>query len=213
VYSGGDDVLAFVPLHRALECNQSLANAFRELVNDELRSRLRERGSSVLFPSSTLSAGLAVVHHLEPLQDALACVRSAKRAAKQVRGKNALAVTVAKRAGADFTIKDSSSALHSRLRLFAGMHRRGEVPDGAAFELRRLAREMEDLPAAVPDEVVRILGRKRVGGLPLAPGVREGIRSAIIEMNNDVGEVALELIAARLIAEAEDLAAADEVRA
>src|SRR5207249_2407896 len=54
VYAGGDDVLAFVPIHRIVECARSLTESFAVLLSGG-------------FPAAkipTLSVGIAVVHHL-----------------------------------------------------------------------------------------------------------------------------------------------------
>ena len=85
IYAGGDDVLALLPLHTALECTRKLADQFK----------------ATLDGAPTLSAGLAIVHHLEPLSEALTLARKAEKAAKAIPGKNALAVTLSKRSGSE----------------------------------------------------------------------------------------------------------------
>lgn len=82
VYNGGDDVLAVAPLSVALSMPQALARAFREKV-----------------PGCTASAGVAVVHHLYPLDAALRAAREAEQIAKSVPGKAAVAVQVLRRSG------------------------------------------------------------------------------------------------------------------
>ena len=55
--------------------------------------------------SPTLSVGVAIIHHLQPLREALELARSAEKSAKHVKDKNALAITISKRSGSDFTIR------------------------------------------------------------------------------------------------------------
>jgi CRISPR-associated protein Cmr2 len=162
VYSGGDDVLAFLPLHTALACAKSLA--------DDFRGRLAGFADAD-GRAPTLSVGVAVSHHIEPLADALRLARQAERAAKAVEGKDALAVTVSKRSGADRTVRGRwAGPLFERLRTFVGWHVAGTVPDGAAYELldlhTRLAGPGGDEPAgalatAMAEDAVRIFKRKR----------------------------------------------------
>ena len=62
----------------------------------------------------TLSIGIAIYHHLEPLNDALELARNAEKIAKKVDGKNALAITLSKRGSGDRTITGSWSKSGSR---------------------------------------------------------------------------------------------------
>src|SRR5262249_6054713 len=68
VYSGGDDVLAFVPVDRVLDCARALHTRFGEV--DSVGRRL------------TLSVGIAIGHFMDPLEDHLLHAREAERAAK-----------------------------------------------------------------------------------------------------------------------------------
>ncbi|RME12611.1 MAG: type III-B CRISPR-associated protein Cas10/Cmr2 [Ardenticatenia bacterium] len=160
VYAGGDDILAYLPLHTALECVRELAETFQETMN---AFTFDENGQQ---KSPTLSAGLVITHHLEPLRDALALVRAAEKSAKTVAGKNALAITLNKRSGADRTVKDNLFALIERLETMRGWWLNETLSKGTAYELERLARDMGGvLPAgALAAEAVRILERKRQSG-------------------------------------------------
>lgn len=199
VYSGGDDVLALLPLHQALACAWALARRFQEV--------MRSHGQGGASP--TLSVGLAVVHHLDPLQDALDLVRRAEKEAKE-GGKdkrNALAVVYSPRSGAEVWARgrfDESPRLTQRLLRYADLLRLGEVPSRTAYELRELLRETgEDALSdeAVVAEALRILGRKEMG---------EGHRQELalwIRNRDDVKRLANELILARPFAEAMEQAA------
>ena len=167
VYSGGDDVLAFLPLHTALECANALAQDFKGKFGKE---QIEVKGKMI---NSSLSAGIVVAHHLDPLSDTLKLVREAEKEAKKER--NSLAITMAKRSGADYTIAgrwDETNNLFLRLTKFIGWHNQEAIPDGAAYELEQLAKVFDKKPEnvnrdqyqnALEYEVKRIIGRKKAG--------------------------------------------------
>ncbi len=157
IYAGGDDALALVPLSTVIQCARQLADAFR----DKLRDFKNTKGES-----PTLSIGVGVSHQMEPLEDALNLARAAEEEAKRYDGKNALCIKVSKRSGTVTTVVDHWGALDERLKLFTSFHQNDEVPDGAAYELRRLADDFKDFPRehkaeAYKKEATRILSRKR----------------------------------------------------
>jgi len=202
VYSGGDDVLAFVPLHTVLACARSLAETFRK----ELASfKVLEDGKET---SPTLSVGIVVAHHLEPLSDTLALARAAEKAAKSVPGKNALAVTVSKRSGVDRTVAGTWGTLDQRLERFIALHRTDAIPDGAAYELRDLALRLGFLEEAMRKEAMRILCRKEAqrGLQPIAKNVLQELGELINLQRVPIAELADELIIAREFAAAQDQA-------
>ena len=201
VYAGGDDVLAFVPLHEALQCSRELAESFK----DKLKTySFTEKG--IAF-QPTLSVGIVIAHHLEPLQEALTLVRGAEKAAKKVEGKEALAITLSKRSGVDTTIRgswkgDARKPFDYRLIRFAQLHMAGDIPDGAAYELRELhlrlncnkqKSEYNTLQTAMREEAVRILGRKQVKNRQILDELTSDIKSK----KTSVEELANELIVAR----------------
>ncbi len=195
VYSGGDDVLAFLPLHTALGCARDLASHFKD--------KLKEfKGASGDPP--TLSAGIAISHHLDPLSDALELARAAENAAKSVKGKDALCVKVDKRSGETTTVKGKWEKMDERLEYFTLLHVAEAVPDGAAYELRDLAGRLEDLHGARQPEAIRILKRKRGarGQTELDGGVMKRLEELLKEV--DLAELADELIVARLLATAKE---------
>jgi CRISPR-associated protein Cmr2 len=81
VYNGGDDVLLMSPLSHAVPVAQELAQKFRQTTG------------------ATASAGIAITHHLYPLDAALAAARDAEREAKDRYGRNALCAYAVKRSG------------------------------------------------------------------------------------------------------------------
>jgi CRISPR-associated protein Cmr2 len=218
IYSGGDDVLAFVPLHTLLVCAQELAREFRQ----QLEPFKNAKGDS-----STLSVGIAVVHHLLPLSDALDLARDAEKSAKQVQGipteqnpqpqdKNALAITVSKRSGGETTVKGQWDTVDKRLERLINLHRHNNLPDGAAYELRDLHERLMPPPAENQEqfwemlrtEAIRILLRKRLpGGKTAFDQTTAANHVQDIGMNKrTLADVASELIVARLLADAADLA-------
>ena len=86
VYNGGDDVLLLAPLAEALPLAAELAAEF------QARTATPET-------QGTASAGIAVAHHLYPLDAALRAAREAEARAKQVTGKAAVGVAVLRRSG------------------------------------------------------------------------------------------------------------------
>ena len=209
VYAGGDDVLALLPLHTALQCARKLADEFR----NDLKDFTDSEGNK-----PTLSVGLAVGHHLDPIQDTLALAREAEKIAKkQVPGKNALAVTVRKRSGADRTVKGSwdesksDGALDCRLNRFVFLHLSDELPDAAAYELHDLALRLKPpkdasddekviLPQAQHAEARRILKRKQPKHgeeKTLADGVYEYLHGLLDSPGLSLEELANEIIVAR----------------
>lgn len=81
VYSGGDDVLALVPMVDALRIASAIADNFD------------------LNIGSTMSAGIAIVHHTHSLRLALRAARDAEKKAKDVPQKNAFCVEYLRRSG------------------------------------------------------------------------------------------------------------------
>jgi CRISPR-associated protein Cmr2 len=200
VYSGGDDVLAFLPLHRALECALALAQRFHD-----------ETGA-------TLSAGLAVVHYTDPMGAALEVARDAEKHAKAYPRKSALAVALDKRSGGRTIARGHWDPLVPRLLDLVALHRADAIPDKAGYELAALARLAEEVSQAdLPrirriqqSEALRILARKRAahGKEKLAVETLERLSAHIGENPATLGD---EIAIAGVIAQAKDQAApADE---
>jgi CRISPR-associated protein Cmr2 len=129
VYAGGDDVLAFLPLHTVLQCASELATQFR----DEMNGFANQDGHT-----PTLSVGVTIVHHLDSLREARELAQEAERRAKRVDGKNALAITISKRSGENYSIAESWDNIDAYLERLISFCRIGAIPDGTAYELRDL---------------------------------------------------------------------------
>ncbi len=171
IYAGGDDVLAMLPLHTVLKCAKKLSKDFAA----KFSANPKFVDESSIPP--TLSVGIAVVHHTEPLQESLSTMRRAEREAKTVDGKNALAIVLSKRSGADKIIKgkwtndrNTDESFDERLKWLVQLPLDNALPDGVAYELRDLwlrfrdfqtgtvSEDFEDLLKA---ETIRILKRKK----------------------------------------------------
>lgn len=163
VYTGGDDVLAFLPLHTMLICADELANAFRQMMQGEG------------YNEATFSAGIAICHHIEPLEDALALAQKAEKEAKSVPGKHALAIIEAKRSGADRLIKGKWADLNWRLLDIADYYQQEQLPHGLAYQLREMALHLGGETIVADDDTLRNVLKaeterivKRKEGHPLA---------------------------------------------
>jgi CRISPR-associated protein Cmr2 len=202
VYAGGDDVLAFVPLHKAIDCARKLSEDFLKALSG--------------FPAGkdqtpTLSAGIGISHFMDPLRGALRLARDAEKLAKKTR--NSLAVIVDKRSGPPVEVAGVWDTLDQRLDDYTDLHLADRVPDGAAYELRELSRllerardpEKESLEKLVKAEAKRILGRKQP-----AHGAQSNLDPEVFKRiaadfdTSPVAEVADRLIVARLLAQAKE---------
>lgn len=165
IYSGGDDVLALLPLHTALACARALSKKFVEIV---------QPACPPLEARPTLSVGLAVVHHLEHMGRARKLAHDAEKLAKTTR--NSLAITVDKRSGATFSVSgqwdETPRSIDQRIEEWAKLFAEDALPDGVAFELLELlapfeislptGEKPEDAPTAeIASLVRRVFARKQ----------------------------------------------------
>ncbi len=125
VYAGGDDVLALLPLSEALLAAQELRALFSgEVLPDGEARDLRSAKWKVSFgnqsctgylwfdgsplltmgPKASASIGLALSHHLQPLDAALGAARQAEQTAKEDYGRNALCLYLLKRSGEEIRV-------------------------------------------------------------------------------------------------------------
>lgn len=216
IYAGGEDVLALLPMHTALECAKTLALTFSREMSDF--SILDPKENIVIQP--TLSVGLAIVHHLDPLSKSLDLVRQAERYAKSIDGKNALAVSLSKRSGSELTIGGKWGTIDQRLEWFVRLFLDEEMPTEVAYELRSLAMTLEasgEGPNLVPREalsaeVKRILRRKRAkhGTREVDEHIIDRLTTLICAQELSVGQLANELIVARELSSAYALAGKED---
>jgi CRISPR-associated protein Cmr2 len=203
IYAGGDDVLAFVPLHRVLPCAQALRVSFE--------GQLRAFPAGEKGETPTLSVGIGICHFLDPMGGALAVARRAERLAKICR--NSLAVIADKRSGPEIETHGQWGTVDRDLADFVKMHWNDWVPDGAAYELRELARlldgaageDREDLETLVRKEAERILRRKQPRHGEAAEISAEILKDLLIALDaRGIQVLADRLILARTLAQAEE---------
>lgn len=140
VYTGGDDVLAFLPVTQVLQCGQKLSEA---------------------FGVGTLSAGVVIAHYREPLSTSLARAREAEKEAKKVDGKNAVCVALHTRGGSPMLVTQKWSTAQDLCNLINHkMHQ--HIPRGLPYELRELAEEWPEnfTTSVLAAEAQRIVNRK-----------------------------------------------------
>ncbi|MBQ6773187.1 MAG: type III-B CRISPR-associated protein Cas10/Cmr2 [Synergistaceae bacterium] len=170
IYTGGDDVMAFVPVDKALECARSLHDLFENIMG--------EFGAS-------LSVGVAIAHAMENLSMLLEYGREAESIAKkgiknravlEGNDRNGLAVTVRSRGNIPFIIREqwnsnnnndylSTLSIDERINWFAERFMKSEIPAKFPYELRENAKFYEhwENPAqAVKADVIRIFNNKDV---------------------------------------------------
>jgi CRISPR-associated protein Cmr2 len=103
VYAGGDDVLALFPLEKAVVGACALASAYRNTFKDWVP---QDHDTGKEFPF-TASVGVAIAHHLFPLDGVLETARAAEKTAKSRYGRDAISITVLKRSGEIVTFGSS----------------------------------------------------------------------------------------------------------
>jgi CRISPR-associated protein Cmr2 len=168
IFSGGDDVMALLPLHTALDCARALAVAF---------ARQLSRFQTPEGPP-TLSVGLGISHAREPMSEARRLAQRAEKRAKE-GGKNALCVIVAKRSGADTELVGSwgagqggAQAPDRRLKAWVELLSKGALSAKTAHDLEEVADHYAPLAPAVQAKRTaeiaalcgQVLGRKRLRG-------------------------------------------------
>jgi CRISPR-associated protein Cmr2 len=215
VYSGGDDVLAFLPMDFCLQAARELHDCFGKL----LEGFPYNEGKVTIKP--TLSVGIAIGHSMEPLEDLLNSGRGAEEAAKKGTGpndeRNGLAVHLYPRSGAPTKIRErwdpeGEVSFDKRLLKWAEMHCRDELPDSAAYDMHELAEDYrewngisrEELKNLIIADSWRVLKRKKAGGTS-SDGLRiEDIENLLagVDSYKKIRSRADELILARQIASA-----------
>jgi CRISPR-associated protein Cmr2 len=143
VYVGGDDVLALAPLSKALLLAQTLAKKFANTVDD-----------------GTASAGIAIAHHLHPLDATLSAARAAERQAKDVKGKASVCVRVLRRSGEQFDVRsrwDNLGDFEPLITLF----RDGALSSKFAYAVADVAYAFREPGDAFEAELRRLLERHR----------------------------------------------------
>jgi CRISPR-associated protein Cmr2 len=202
VYSGGDDVLAFVPVDRCLACARDLHAAF----GAALSAWSKKTGTEL-----TLSVGLAIAHFMEPLEDLLGYGRAAEKHAKRPRPgdveqteRNGFAVHVHKRGGGPVTVRmnwsiDSAQHLQRLVDWIGGQSVPGRVP----YDLYTLAKVYDSWPPesageAIKFDALRVLQKKQPRSDSRMEDLQGLIEGAVAD-SKSLRRLADELLVARAI--------------
>lgn len=223
VYSGGDDVLAFLPLDTALPCADALRREFESIMTAALQQIPLLAGETREDALPTLSVGVAIGHYSDHLQALLERADEAEKAAKR-SGRNALAVSFTAHSGGGDTRTVvhgwGSDPVRTHWRQAVWLHLEEAFPDKGAYELDGLRREFQAfaerrpddaaaMQAVLPSEMSRILTRKREGrGQTLDSMVTEPLMRRLDQADRQgqkqplkrLGALVDELIIARRIA-------------
>ena len=167
VYSGGDDVLAFVPVKLCIKCADTLRRRFRELVVDKFA------------PEASLSVGIAIVHAMEHMEDIRKFANEAEKDAKdgdkrtpEEEKRNAIAVHVHPRGGSPTRVRGRwGEGLADRLKQWTDAYLSDSLSSKSAYDLKRLLtdyrvagteRRWDDahFQAAFPADAARVLHHK-----------------------------------------------------
>jgi CRISPR-associated protein Cmr2 len=196
VYSGGDDVLAFVPVDQCLGCARKLHDDFGNLL----------AAYATADTKLTLSVGVAIGHFMENLEDLREYAKAAEKHAKtpDTNGvKDALAVHLRKRGGAPVMVRKRwADNLGERLGQYAGWFLDGAVSNRTPYELDRLAGlydgwDPASPPQAIQRDAVRIIEKKRPGGeTSQMAAIRTAIEGRVVDAAGLRG-LAAELLIAR----------------
>ncbi|MBI4494107.1 MAG: type III-B CRISPR-associated protein Cas10/Cmr2 [Chloroflexi bacterium] len=151
VYNGGDDVLLLAPLARALPTARALAQAFAATTG----------GSA--------SAGIAVAHHLYPLDATLRAAREAETHAKQVPGKAAVCVRVLRRSGETTEARGPWAAVGEPFGQLVKLFADDALASRFAYDAAGAAYAFPQAGAAFAAELKRLLARHRAARHPDAP--------------------------------------------
>lgn len=206
IYSGGDDVLAFLPADRVLDCADTLQAAFRDALV-----------GLGLAETPTLSVGVSLGHFGTALDRLLEWGRQAEKQAKTLR--NALAVTLHTRSSGETGIGTVTSwqedPVAGRWRRWVRAYREDAIPAGFAYKLRGLAEEIEGAAARGHDtggllaaEVRRLLekSRSRRGSAKIEGEMVQGILGSVGDDPGRLKQVVTELLIARHLARAQETA-------
>lgn len=143
IYTGGDDVLAFVPLNTSLVCAKMLA----ELFANKMSAVIAELNLVVETPP-TLSVGLAVGHFVQPMRQLRQRAIQAEKLAKGnglANPRNALAIQLGIRSGHEISWRcrwDDKPTLDA-LQAFVAGFRKGLLPTRIMQEVLAMSQALK----------------------------------------------------------------------
>jgi CRISPR-associated protein Cmr2 len=161
VYAGGDDVLAFLPVQRAVDCATKIREAFMAILPESAKVGEKKSG---------LSAGVAIVHYKEPLAHSLTHARDAERAAKD-GGRDSLCLAIHTRGGVPLCVTQKWADWGGFDTWMQGFEK-DQLTRGVAYELKNLVKECTGTDLSeevVREEAKRIWERKQPEGATKLP--------------------------------------------
>ncbi len=199
VYTGGDDVLAYLPMHTVLACADELQREFAGLMG----SYEGQKDGKPVKP--TLSVGISINHHIESLSEALELARDAEKKAKQMEGKNGLAIILSKRSGSDRVVAGKFESFYPRLKALIAQAFKKEISAGTAYELQELQRTLPGagMETGLADEAIRVIKRKREGGsdMKVSEDTIQKFNDWLTTDNIGVDVLSAEMIVAKMFAQ------------
>lgn len=220
VYSGGDDIMAYLPLHTVLDCAVAINDFFRETMVRACAGN--DKDKDIKIP--TFSMGIVIIHMREPLHNALALVRQAETTAKE-KGRNRLVIIQSKRSGSDLVINGSwqqtgrLASLPKRLAAFADAYSKNLLSNRLGYQLRAIGKECGDelkwqvtrkqLQPASPAspataETLRLICRKEQGDTTIS----KEEAALLLADQNSIRHLSDELVIARQLSQSRDLSRA-----
>jgi CRISPR-associated protein Cmr2 len=216
VYSGGDDVLAFLPIPKALACAKALKESFASAMTGICA------GTSLEPP--TLSVGVGIGHIMESMGDLLDLGRNAEQLAKQGfvpddhlenSPRNAVAIVVDRRAGGQLRWRcrwsaSPESCPTERLSKAKGLMRQGRLSSRKIYQIQEVLKWFRnpdhDNSAALIHDVTYALSRTHSGESEMTPaeaGLWEKKPETVLEACRAIESWVARMLIAKLFAEAE----------
>ena len=137
LYAGGDDVLAFVPLHQSVACAEALSEDFQ--------TSLAVIAKELDATAPTLSVGLAIAHIVEPLGQTRDLAQRAEKAAKgdgylEHERRNALGIALDVRGGNEtlLRLRWDDQAGRQAFRDMVKAYMDKTLPSRVAYDVRSL---------------------------------------------------------------------------
>jgi len=172
IYSGGDDVLGFLPLEHVLEAAEKTRFTFSGNLDENRKIDLnhtngylviKEKDSKVVIPTlgnkATMSAGIVIAHKNHDLSDVLRQVRDAEKEAKKLTGKDAFTLKILKHSGEITTCRMHWKETGKRtVPQFNEILKNISENDGLSMSFfSAMAAELMKLPKDVPFDLVNSL--------------------------------------------------------
>lgn len=213
VYSGGDDVMAYLPLHTAMACADALRLEFATTMR---------RACPGAAENPTFSVGLVIVHHADDLGAIRQLAKGAERVAKDKAGRNALCVVQDKRGGGKITVFGKwdngvgRAGIADRLRRLQELYEVSGLSSRLGYQLRMVSQtcgaklkwHADGAPSklnpanASSAEVLRVMGRKQT----LDGDLSEDRVQEVVRMYESIRSLSDELVIARQLSQAAVLA-------